>query len=89
MCEWLILLILFFLLSCGVREITISQDPFSGRADYKWNKEVLLTNNEQENVFMYGIQVSFPDYKFSFCSGYGGNICLDKSILEYFTGENE
>jgi len=75
-------------LSC-VQDITINQDPFSGRADYKWNKDVLLTNNEQEQVFMYGIQISIPEYEFSFCSGYGANICLDKSILEYFTGEKK
>lgn len=80
---------LVFLLSCGVREVTINQDPFSGRADYKWNKDVLLTNNEQEQVFMYGIKLSIPDYELSFCSGYGANVCLDKSILEFLTGGNK
>lgn len=89
MIEGLILLSLVFLLSCGVREVTINQNPFKGRADYQWNREVLLTNNEQENVFMYGVQLSIPDYQLSFCSGYGANICLDKSILEYFTGEKK
>lgn len=83
------LLSLVFLLSCGVREVTINQDPFSGRADYKWNKDVLLTNNEQEQVFMYGIKLSIPDYELSFCSGYGANVCLDKSILEFLTGGNK
>jgi len=89
MIEGLMLLSLIFLLSCGVREVTITQDPFSGRADYKWNKDVLLTNNEQEQVFMYGIKLSIPDYELSFCSGYGVNVCLDKSILEFLTGGNK
>jgi len=80
---------LVFLLSCGVREVTVIQDPFSGRADYQWNQEVLLTNNEQEQVFMYGIKLSIPDYELSFCSGYGANVCLDKSILEFLTGGNK
>ena len=75
-------------LSCA-QDATVNRDPFSGQADYKWNKDVLLTNNEQEQVFMYGIQISIPDYKFSLCSGYGGNICLDKSTLEFLTGEKK
>lgn len=87
--EVLILLILFLLFSCGVREVTINQNPFTGQADYKWNSDVLLTGNEQENVFMYGIQLSIPGYKLSLCSGYGANVCLDKSILEFLTGGNK
>ena len=75
-------------LAC-VQDITINQDPFKGQADYLWNKDVLLANNEQEQVFMYGVQISIPDYQLSLCSGYGANICLDKSILEYFTGEQK
>lgn len=84
--EGLILLGLIMLtLSCA-QEIKINQDPFSDRADYKWNKDVLLTGNEQENVFMYGIRITIPDYELSFCSGCGANVCLDKSILEFLTG---
>jgi len=84
--ELLILGLIVLTLSCA-RNITVNQDPFSGRAEYNWNKEVLLTGNEQENVFMYGVQISIPDYEFSLCSGYGANVCLDKSILEFLTGE--
>ncbi len=77
--------LIVLVLSCG-QEIVINQNPFKGQADYQWNKEVLLTSNEQDIVFMYGIRISIPDYKLSLCSGYEANICLDKTILEFITG---
>ena len=86
MWNWLVVGLIVLALSC-VQDVAINQDPFSGRAAYVWNKDVLLTGNEQEQVFMYGVSISIPDYQLSICSGYSANICIDKSILEYFTGE--
>lgn len=70
-------------LSCGVREIEVTQNPFKGQADYKWDKDVLLTENEQENIFMYGIKITIPEGEIDFCSGYSANICIGKDIIDY------
>jgi hypothetical protein len=67
----------------------VNTSPYHNRAEYYWNKDVLLTDNKLEGVFMYGVLFTLPDLQVQLCSGYGANICTSNTIKEYLLGKEK